>query len=224
MLISKHTNRQVSQTSRDINKAKWKGCHSMALTVEICWIFLLLLYFRDVYTSVPKGVQRSFPNLSFIVCRNQAKNLQNNHLPKAIAFSSVYSKVLSASALSETFSYQSNFDCHQFTAFCQTRGRGGMYPINLVHCLWTVWSSLHGGLAGCCWPPLEQVTRVREWQREERAKHLHTPTQQGWRWQGLEGQSTSASPSQGSKRPFHSFLPLASASLREGRKTTALSI
>lgn len=205
MLILKHTNRQVSQTSRDINKAKWKGCHSMALTVEICWIFLLLLYFRDVYTSEPKGVQRSFPNLSFIVCRNQAKNLQNNHLPKAIAFSSVYSKVLSASALSETFSYQSNFDCHQFTAFCQTRGRGGMYPINLVHCLWTVWSSLHGGLAGCCWPPLEQVTGSGSGRgRREQSTCTHQLSKAGG-GRGLKGRALQPPHHRGAKGHFIHF-------------------
>lgn len=44
---------------------------------------------------------------------------------------------------------------------------------------------------------------------------------------GLEGravQPAGPSPSQGSKRPFHLFLPLASASLREGEKIKALSI
>lgn len=75
----------------------------MAFTIETCWIFLSLSYFRDLYTSVRKGVQQSFPNLSFIVYRNQVKNLQKNHFHEAAAFSSVYTKVLSASALSKTF-------------------------------------------------------------------------------------------------------------------------
>lgn len=159
MLILKHTKRQVPQTSRDIDKAKWKGCHSMTLTIETWWILLLLLYFRHIYISIPKGVQQSFPSLSFIVHRNQVKNLQSNHSQKTTVFSSVYTKVFSASALSET--QQSNFNCHWFTAFCQTRGKGGMYPISILHFLYTVWSSLRGGLAGCCWSPLEQETEAK---------------------------------------------------------------
>lgn len=169
----------------------------MALTVETCWIFLSL--FRDVYTSVPKGVQQSFSNLSFNVCRNQGKNLQNNHFPNATAFSSVYTKVLSASALSETSSYQSNFDCPQFPAFCQTGGKEEcthQSSTSPPYCL----KQFAWGLAG-----LEAAEGG-----ESKAPACSNSARLAW--QRLEGLSTSASQAlsiTGSKRLIHfSLWPL----------------
>lgn len=93
-----------------------------------------------------------------------------------------------------------------------------MYPINLYI------SSRHleqlaQGLSRVQLPP----PRGRS-QGEAEGGESKAPARSNSARQGLEGQSTSASqalPVTESKKPFHSFLPLASASLRKGRKTKA---
>lgn len=191
--------------------------------------FLIAFDSRDVYTSVPKGVQQSFPNLSFIVWRNRVKNLQNNHFHKATVFSSVYTKVLFASALSETFTYQSYQNIYQKLQLSQIHSilpnwgkrrnashQSSKFPLKCLEQLAWGLSRVQLAPSGC--------------QGEGEGGESKAPARSNsarLAGAGLEGQSTSASqalPITGSKGTFHSFLSLASASLREGGKTKALSI
>lgn len=122
----------------------------------------------------------------------------------------MYTKVLSASALSETFTYQSYQNIYQklqlspIHSILPNSGKrrnvshqSSKFP---QECL----EQLAWGLSRVQLPPLG----VRERQRDERAKHLLAATQQGWQGQGLKGralQPARPSPSQGAKEHFLHF-------------------
>lgn len=185
-------------------------------------------------TSVTEAVQRSFPNLSFLVCSYQAKNLQNNHFYKPPRSALHIQTSSSASALSKTFSNNPTLIVLPIHSIFAKLGE------NRICCTYPLRSTVLFGAAptgaysaGC----LVATSREGDWvtgsgRGSKEESNLRSCPQQGHRLsmagsgRGLKGgelHPAKPSPSQGRERPFHSFLPLTPASPWEGEKNKALA-